>query len=69
MTPAIAPRHPGFHRRRTQRLQDEEARRGYLRQLRAFQAVASAAEQLARAALIQDLAREGAAALAIHHLH
>lgn len=33
MTPAFAPRHPGFHRRRTQRQQSEEARREYMRQL------------------------------------
>ena len=62
-------RHPGYHRRREQRLQDEEAQRAFQRQQREH-LIATAAAPCSRlaapeqAAFIADLTAAGRAVLA-----
>lgn len=58
------PHHPGFHRRREQRLQDEEAQRAFQRQQRAHAQAIAAEARRAQAAFVNELVTAGRAVLA-----
>jgi hypothetical protein len=59
-----AVRHPGFHRRREQRLQDEEEQRAFQRQQRAHAQAIAAEAHRDQAAFITELVTAGRAVLA-----